>query len=53
MQKRKNAFIDKRKPNGNKKITFTGQKLAFEAVRVTEIAAIASSFHMGRGMRGS
>ena len=35
------------------KITFTDRNLALEAVRVTEIAAIASSFHMGRGMRSS
>ena len=35
--------------NGNKKSLLLDRNLALEAVRVTEIAAIASSFHMGRG----
>ena len=32
-----------------KKSLLLDRNLALEAVRVTEIAAIASSFHMGRG----
>ena len=45
-----NAFIDKRKPV-EIKMALLDRNLALEAVRVTEIAAIASSFHMGEVTR--
>ena len=43
------AFIDKRQPKWINTSLLLDRNLALEAVRVTEIATIASSFHMGRG----
>ena len=43
-------LLTKENQNGIKmKSLLLDRNLALEAVRVTEIAAIASSFHMGRG----